>query len=150
MGDLGPLDVAGLEPVGQTVLCTDLQPDTSADLDVVSRAALALAVALRELALMLDPSTAVRAELVGGGQSDRCLPEAERNRRGARPPSVAGVGPLMAAFSGLTEVGRQRTAERHGGADIRGDGEGEHGATLRSFGRDRFGVLSTALRFLNH
>ena len=73
--------------------------------------------------------------------------------RCARPSGVADVEGLLAAVYGSTEVGGERAADRHAGGDhggdIGGEGDCEHGITLRSVGRDRSGVLNIDLRLAN-
>ena len=51
----------------------ELEPGTKADLEVVARASLAFASAVREIAFVLDPSLSMRVELVSGTEGSLSL-----------------------------------------------------------------------------
>ncbi len=69
MGDPTPL-----EPAIETFsLYVDLEPGTKADLEAISRSALAFADAVRELAFIIDPSLDIRIEFVSGTEGSFSL-----------------------------------------------------------------------------
>jgi hypothetical protein len=73
MSEAMPPDLLKSGTLETLTLYIDLAPDTKADLEVVARASLAFASAVRELSFVLDPSLGIRIELVSGTEGSLSL-----------------------------------------------------------------------------
>lgn len=83
-----------------------LEPDRTADLEVIARASLAFSAAVKELAFILDPSVAVRLELASGTPGSLSLNSIirfiQRNTETAGGKARAGVVTALLSFFGPT------------------------------------------------
>ncbi len=73
-----------MEDAAPISLYLDLEPGQVADLEVVARAAIAWAEAIKEIAYILDPSMEVKIELASGTEGSLSLNSLVRKIRGAK------------------------------------------------------------------
>ncbi len=84
-------------------LYLDLEPGRKADLEVVARASLAWAAAIREMAASVDPMSEVRIELVDGTEGSLSLNALIRLVRSAVPSKTAAKAVILSVLLWMSE-----------------------------------------------
>jgi hypothetical protein len=105
-------------------LYLDLEPGQVADLEVVARASLAFAAAVKDLAYIIDPSLDLRIELESGTEGSLGLNNRLRNlkeKAGETFTLAAVIGGVMGWFGGeVAHYGFEKLMEHITGEDHRG------------------------------